>query len=127
MQAISVRHSTQQRLRYAGGLVLCDHVEQAQKPYAMQAKPVEHPAVEQSEVQRALLCVTAGDPPPKWMNTQVKAHGHEPHAIAVSTGWTAWQHRLTCMCAIGQKGGIACSDYDATWLRSAAVSETTGL
>lgn len=41
---------------------------------------VMQPAVEQSEVQRALLSVTAGDLPPKWMNTQVRAHSDEMHA-----------------------------------------------
>lgn len=46
----------------------------------MQAKSVMQPTIEQSEVQRALLSVTAGDLPPKWMNTQVRAHSEGMHA-----------------------------------------------
>lgn len=45
----------------------------------MQAESVMQPAVEQSEVQRALLSVTAGDLPPKWMDTQVRALSEETH------------------------------------------------
>lgn len=49
----------------------------------MQAKPVTQPAVESSEVQRAMLNVTAGNPPPQWMDAQVTAHSNELHVRCI--------------------------------------------
>ena len=49
----------------------------------MQAKPVTQPAVESSEVQRAMLNVTAGNLPPQWMDTQVTAHSNELHVRCI--------------------------------------------
>lgn len=37
----------------------------------LQANPAKQPAIELTEVQQALLSVTAGERPPPWMNTQV--------------------------------------------------------
>lgn len=90
----------------------------------MQAKSVMQPAVEQSDVQRALLSVTAGDLPPNWMNTQVRAHSQDMHACCFYRRCS--EHLWTC-CAIGQKGRVAAGGYDDTWLRSATVSGPTGL
>lgn len=53
----------------------------------VQATPANQPTVEQSEVQQALLCVTAGKTAPQWMDTQVPAHNSEQPAscaLAVS-------------------------------------------
>ena len=87
----------------------------------MQSKPVTQCAVEQSEVQRAMLSVTAGDPPPQWMNTQVAANSHQLHACCFYrlVRRATWTQALVC--AVGQQGGNASGGHDDTWLRSAAV------
>ena len=87
----------------------------------MQAKPVAQLTVEQSEVQRAMLSMTAGNPPPQWLNTQVKAQSNKLHSCCFYSlaSRATWSQALAC--AVGQKGGIAFGGCDDTWLRSAAV------
>ena len=86
----------------------------------MQAKPVTQRVVEQSEVQRAMLSLAAGDPPPQWMNIQVTAHSHQLHACCFSrlVSRATWTQALVC--DVGQQGGNAFGGHDDTWLRSAA-------